>query len=165
MTRNHNLNYTQMLSRLLLGLLLGTIPLAAQTADESRLGRGFGAVYDAARETTVNGTIQQVVTQYVPGSSTGMHLLVSGSYGLVDVHMGPLVSRQTIQALRTGKAVQIWGAVSLLHGQSYFLARQLKVDGHTFTLRTPTGLPVYGNGQSIGKSSSAPPPRIIGGTQ
>ena len=43
----------------------------------------------------------------------------------------------------TGAPVQIVGAMSLLHGRDYLLARLLTVGGRTVTLRSEHGLPVH----------------------
>ena len=130
---------------LLTGLLFAVLaaPLGAQTAPESLPGPGFGPAYDAAHEITLNGTIQEVVTRHAIGSPAGMHLLVAGPQGLVDAHVGPSLSNETKAALLTGAPVQIVGAMSLLHGRDYLLARLLTVGGRTVTLRSEHGLPVH----------------------
>jgi hypothetical protein len=138
-----------MLAGLLAGPLLAilAIPLGAQPAPESRPAQGFGLVYDAARETSLIGTIQEVVTQHVVGSPAGMHLLVAGPQGVVDTHVGPFLSQETKAALQTGMPVQIVGASVSLHGKEYFLARQLTVGGRTVTIRNTRGFLVFPQGQ------------------
>ena len=118
-----------LIAGLLAGLLLAivAVPLRAQPAPETRNGRGFGPVYDAAHETTLNGTIREVVTKREPGSPAGMHLLVAGPEGVVDTHVGPFLSKQTQEALHSGAQVQIVGAMSSLHGKNYLLVRELVV--------------------------------------
>lgn len=131
-----------MIAGLLAGLLLAivAVPLGAQPAPETRTGRGFGPVYDAAHETTLNGTIQQVVTKRVPGSPAGMHLLVAGPEGTVDTHVGPFLSKQTQEALHSGAQVQIVGAMSTLRGKNYLLARELIIGGRTIKVRSERGI-------------------------
>ena len=75
----------RMIAGVLTALLFAivAVPLGAQPASESRPGRGFGPVYDTAHETTLNGTIREVVTKHVAGSPAGMHLLVAGPQGVV----------------------------------------------------------------------------------
>jgi hypothetical protein len=133
-----------MLAGLLTGLIcaLLAIPLGAQ-APESHAGRGFGPAYDAAHEKTLIGTVQEVVTQHVAGTPAGMHLLVTGPEGVVDVHVGPFLTKETKEALHTGTPVQIVGADVLLHDRQYFLARELGIGGRTITIRSTRGFLVY----------------------
>jgi xanthosine utilization system XapX-like protein len=140
MSRNFLTKPTRTIAGLLTGLLFAilAIPLAATTAPESR-GRGFGPAYDAAHETTLNGTIQEVVTKRVAGSPVGMHLLVAGPEGVVDAHVGPYLTKDTQEALHAGLPVQIVGAVEQLQGKSILLARQLIFGGRTVTVRSENG--------------------------
>jgi hypothetical protein len=115
------------------------IPLGAQVASESLAGRGFGPAYDVAHETTLTGTIQEVVANHAAGSPAGMHLLIAGPQGTVDAHLGPYLSKDTQEALHLGAPVQVVGAMEVLHGQRILLARQLIVGGRTVTIRSPHG--------------------------
>jgi hypothetical protein len=132
----------RMIAGLLTGLLFAglAVPLGAQPASESRTGRGFGPVYDTAHETTLNGTIREVVTKHVAGSPAGMHLLVAGPQGVVDAHVGPYLSKQTTETLKAGAPVRIVGAVLSLHGKDYLLARELTVGGRTVKVRSERGV-------------------------
>jgi hypothetical protein len=142
--RRSRLIFIPVSARLLIGLLfaISSIPLGALAAPASRAGRGFSPTYDLARETTLTGTIQEVVTSPAPGSPAGMHLLVAGP-GVVDTHVGPFLSKETKDALQTGAPVQIIGATLSLHGKDYLLARQLTVGARTVTVRNKRGLLVY----------------------
>lgn len=115
------------------------VPPGAHAASETHPAQGFGPVYDAAHETTLNGTIQQVVTKHTIGSPAGMHLMVAGPQGLVDAHVGPFLSKETRAALQAGMPVNIIGATTVLHGKSYFLARQLTVGDRNITVRNKRG--------------------------
>jgi hypothetical protein len=115
----------------------------AQTAASSGVPRGLGPVYDAAHEVTVEGTIQQVVTQPAVGSPAGWHVMVAGPQGLVDAHLGAFLSEQTKSRLINGAPVQIVGAMLSLNGRDFLLARQLTVGGRTVILRSAHGLPVH----------------------
>jgi hypothetical protein len=142
---------TRLIARLLTGLLLailaiplGAVPLSAQPSPETRVGRGFGPVYDAAHETTLTGTIQEVVLRHAVGSPAGLHLLVAGPQGMVDTHLGPFLSKETKEALKAGTPVEIVGAMTSLHGKEYFLARLLTVGGRTVKVRGPHGVLLRG---------------------
>ncbi|MGA8866900.1 MAG: hypothetical protein WB510_08020 [Candidatus Sulfotelmatobacter sp.] len=149
MRRNCFTKPTRIFAGLLTGLLFAilAVPLGAATAPKTRPGQGFGPVYDAAHETTLNGTIQEVVTKHTPGSPAGMHLLVAGPQGVVDTHVGAFLSKQTRAALRVGMPVQIVGAMAPIHGKQYFLAREMTVGGHMVTIRNTRGAPVFSGRQ------------------
>jgi hypothetical protein len=136
-----------MIAGLFLGLLFAIlpIPLGAQAAPASHVGQGFGPGYDAAHETTLTGTIQEVVTKHEAGSPAGMHLLVAGAEGVVDTHVGPFLSEDSKEALHVGTPVEIVGATIQLHEKQYFLAREIKVGGTTITVRSARGFLVRGH--------------------
>jgi hypothetical protein len=136
---------TRILAALATGLLLAisAISLAAQSAPASQPAQGFGPVYDAAHETILVGTIQEVVTRHTEGSPAGMHLLVAAAQGVVDTHLGPFLSKANQQALQTGMPVQIVGAKVTLNGKDYFLARQVTVGNQIITVRNARGFPVF----------------------
>jgi hypothetical protein len=128
-------------ARLLTGLLLAilAVPIGAQPASETTPGHGFGPAYDVAHESTLNGTVQEVVTRHTIGSPAGIHLLVAGSRGMVDALVGPFLNKATREALQTGTAVRIVGATTQLRGKEYFMARLLTVGGQTIKVRSEHG--------------------------
>jgi hypothetical protein len=128
----------------ILAVPLGAAPLSAQPSPETRVGRGFGPVYDAAHEITLNGTIQEVVLRHVVGSPAGMHLMVAGPQGMVDTHLGPFLSKETKEALRAGTPVEMVGAMTTLRGKEYFLARVLTVGSRTVKVRGASGVLLRG---------------------
>jgi hypothetical protein len=142
MKTTRTINVTRLTAGLLSGLLFAilTVPLGAQPVPDSRRGLGLGPVYDTAHETTLNGTIQEVVARHVVGSPAGLHLLVAGPQGVVDAHVGPFLSKETRAALQAGMPVRIVGAMSLQRGRHYLLARELTVGGSTIKLRSAHGL-------------------------
>ncbi|MGO9863227.1 MAG: hypothetical protein ACLPLR_06430 [Terriglobales bacterium] len=145
MSRNCLTRPTRTIAGLLTGLLFAAVavPLSAQAAPESRVGSGVGPAYDAAHETILHGTIQEIVSQHAIGGPAGMHLLVAGPQGVVDTHIGPFLSTETKQALQRGTPVWIVGSTVSLNGKEYFLARRLTVSGHTATVRSPRGFLVH----------------------
>lgn len=128
------------LAGLLTSLLLAalTIQVSAQTAQDSH-ARTLNFGYDKAHEITLEGTIQEVISQSIPGTPGGMHLLVAGSQGIVDAHLGPYVTKDTQEALHTGTPVQIVGAMEKVHGKDLLLARQVIFGGRLVTVRTKNG--------------------------
>jgi hypothetical protein len=114
--------------------------LSAQTAPGSAAPNRFA--YDKAHEITVNGSIQSLSNERVSGSPVGLHLFVAASQGVVDVSFGPYVSKETQEALHTGTAVQIVGAMETIRGKNYLLARQLIFGGRLVTIRNENGMPI-----------------------
>jgi hypothetical protein len=133
--------------RLAAGLLTSTLftllalQASAQVASASHSPK---PLYDSAHEITLSGTVQSVVTKYVPGSPAGLHVRVTGSQGVIDVHLGPYLSKQTKEALHAGAPVQIVGAMESAHGQQWLLARLLMLSGQTITVRSANGFLVQG---------------------
>jgi len=132
---------TRLIAGLLSGLMFATmaVSLDAHAASVSRTGQGFGPAYDAAHEITFEGTIQEVVAKHTAGSPGGMHLMVAGPQGLVDAHVGPFMSKETKEVLQAGVPVRLVGANVTVRGRTYFLTRELTVDGNTVTVRNSRG--------------------------
>jgi hypothetical protein len=132
---------TRLIAGLLTCLLFAilAVPLGAQPAPDSRTSRVVVPAYDAAHEITLNGSIQKVVTKHVKGTPAGMHLMVTGSKGLVDTHLGPFMSKETKEALVAGVPVKIVGAMKTERGKNYLMARELTVSGRTITVRNEHG--------------------------
>ena len=135
-------------------LAISAIPLGALVAPETHAGRGLAPAYDATHETTLVGTIQEVLNEHVAGNRAGMHLLVACPQGVVDTHLGPFLTPQTKDALHTGALVQIVGATMQLEDKEYFLARELSVGGRTFTIRNRRGPLVYPHGDRGAKNNA-----------
>lgn len=141
MRRSVSARSTATLAMLLSAALLAivTIPLAAQPTAESHAQHGFGLGYDKAHEITVNGSIQRVVPSSTPGVPAGLHLLVAGSNGLVDAHLGPYLTKELQAGFQAGAAVRIVGAMQTVRGKNYLLARQVSIDGRTIVVRSENG--------------------------
>lgn len=138
------------LNALLLAILV--IPAGAQEP-KSTVGHGFGPAYDIAHETTLTGTIEDVVTKPAAGGVGGLHLMIAGPQGMVDAHLGAFLSKETKDSLHAGMPVQIIGAPMQLHDKEYFLARELNVDGHTVVIRSERGFLVLPHGGNAVKKT------------
>ena len=155
--------FTGLLTGLLFAIL--TIPLSAQAAPQFRAGKGFGPAYDAAHETTLTGTIEEVVTKHSAGSPSGMHLLVTGPHGVVDTHVGPYLTDETKEALHTGAPIQVVGATLQVNGKQYFLARELRVGGRTITIRNAHGFLVLPHVDRTVKANTTAEAEVNGGAR
>jgi hypothetical protein len=129
-----------LIAGLMLGLLFATvtIPLIAQptpTAAQHSVAWG----YDKAHEITLTGTIAAVNEKAAAGSPVGLHLMITGSEGRVDAHLGPYMTKETLGALHMGIPVQIVGAMEKVHGKEYLLARQVIFGGRLVQVRSENG--------------------------
>lgn len=113
------------------------ISVNAQPADSEaqRTTRG----YDKVHEITLNGTIQEVVREAPAGTPVGVHVMVAGPDGLVDAHLGPYLTNDTLEAMQAGTPVQIVGAMETLQGEPVLLARQVIFSGRLVTVRSVNG--------------------------
>jgi hypothetical protein len=114
MRRNRLTNLPRIFARLLsaLSFTILAIPISAQVMPEYHVGRGFGPAYDAAKDCTLVGTIEEVVAENVAGNPAGMRLLVAGLKGIVDAHVGPFLTQQTKQRLHAGATILIVGVTA-----------------------------------------------------
>jgi len=124
-----------LLGSLLLAIL--TSPLIAQPAETTTAPNILG--YDKAHEITLNGTVQEVVTKHVAGTPGGLNVIVKGAEGSTDVHLGPYMTKETQEALKSGTPVQVVGAIERFHGRETLLARQLIFGGRMVTVRNEHG--------------------------
>jgi len=128
------------------------IVIAARGASsrEPAIGQGFGFAYDPVQEITLVGVVKRLVSQPATGSPIGLHLLILSDGKVVDVHLGPYVSRENQRALRAGELVQVIGVNENVHSKNVLLARQLVFHGHLVTVRNERGFLVR-NRESLRK--------------
>jgi hypothetical protein len=125
----------------LAALALAVPALAAQHGDQMAMP---GMSYDKATETTITGTIDNVVE--VPGQQpmSGVHLVLSTAEGTVHVHAGPatyLAAKKV--SFQKGDKVQVIGSRIKGEGFEAILARQVKRGSQTVVLRDATGKPLW----------------------
>ena len=127
------------LTGLLSGVLMACLAAPVTAATESQPARGVVGQYDAAHEITINGTVQSVITKRTVGSPAGMHLMISGTNGLVDAHVGPFLTKSMLQAVHTGLPLQVVGSMVTVRGKQMLLVRQMVYGGQTVTVRNKYG--------------------------
>jgi hypothetical protein len=129
------------LTVLLVGQLfaIAAIPLNAQPAQPGAQ-RPVAWGYDKAHEIILIGTIEEVNEEPAAGSPVGLHLMVAGSQGEVDAHLGPYMTKETVKALHIGTPVQIVGAMEKRDGKEYMLARQVIFGSRLVQVRNENGL-------------------------
>ena len=140
MPRNPLTSRPRVFTGLLSALLFSSwaTPFAAQVAPEIRTEPGFAGC-DATHETTLVGTIQDVIIEHVVGSPAGLHLLVACRQGVVDTHFGRFLCQQAKAVLYTGTPVKIVGTAIQLEDKGYFQARELSVGSRNIAIRNRRG--------------------------
>ena len=113
-------------------------------------GPGTGTrVYDPKTETSLTGVIQEVKEVPGPGYNTGTHLLVKTATDVIEVHVGPTwyLKQQKCEFVKDAQ-VEIIGSKVNFQGKDVIIARQIKEDGKTWTLRDAQGIPAWSRGRN-----------------
>ena len=117
----------------------GSAILAAQTKN-----RPTPARYDRVMETTVGGTITQVISAVGADGTVGVHAIVATASGLVNVQIGPAMYIGTNNfSFLFGDRVAIIGAKVTQGGTTAVWARSVTKDGQTLVLRDENGTPKW----------------------
>jgi hypothetical protein len=101
--------------------------------------------YNAAVETILTGTIDEVITMGPGGAAMGgVHLTLTTPSGVTDVHVGPtwFVTSKQIEFTK-GDALTVVGSTSTMGGKSVIVAREIKKGDQVLTLRDANGFPLW----------------------
>jgi hypothetical protein len=112
-------------------------------------GRGPGArLYDPSTETTVKGTVDEVLQQTGRHGFSGTHLVLKTDSENVTVHVGPssYISAQGFSFAK-GDALAVTGSKVKMGDQDVLLAREIKKNGKVLTLRDAQGFPKWSRGR------------------
>jgi len=103
-----------------------------------------GSIYDPSAEITVTGTIKHVVSFAAPDGSVGVHLDFTTPDGMLNVHVAPAlyIGMQNFWFFADDQ-LEIVGVKSVVDGNRAFIARTLKKDGKTLSLRNVEGKPAW----------------------
>jgi DNA/RNA endonuclease YhcR with UshA esterase domain len=109
--------------------------------------RGSGRMYNAATETTLEGSVTAVKTLTGRRGWNGVHLTLQAPDGNYDVHVGPAnyVSTHGF-TFATGDHVKVVGSKLEISGVKTVIAREITKDGKVLTLRDKEGFPVWSRG-------------------
>jgi hypothetical protein len=118
-----------------------TIVVAGSTA---MLAQSGSFTYDRAAETTVTGRILHVVPFAAPDGGVGVHFDLEGPSGMINVHVAPALylGQQNI-AFFSDDQIEITGVKVDQDGNKSLVARLIRRNGKTFTLRTDEGTPAW----------------------
>lgn len=113
----------------------------------SAVGQGPGSrgrIYDPATETTISGTVDKVTTVDRGGNWQGIHLSLKSGEQIYDVHAGPsaFISDKGF-TFAAGDQVEVLGSKVTLNNAPALIAREIRKDGKSLTLRDSSGIPVW----------------------
>lgn len=115
------------------------VPLHAGNAPEFKRTL-IAPRYDATKEVTIEGTIQELVTKPIPGAILGGHLMVSTSSGIIDAQIGSFILRGPQPfAPVAGQSVKIVGVMANINHRNVFLTRTIETENRTIEVRTARG--------------------------
>ena len=114
------------------------VPAGAQTATTAKAARP-APLYDASKETTLAGTVSNVVTKPGAGMIAGGHLTVATGQGAVDAHVGRALQGPNAIAVKAGDSVKLVGVMATVNHNQIFLVRSVEAGGHTYTIRNERG--------------------------
>ena len=98
--------------------------------------------YDASRETTLEGTVTNVV-ETKGGILAGGHLVLITSKGAVDGALGPFALRGAHAIpIAVGDNVKVVGVMTTIRNLKMFLVRTMEDANHRYTVRNERGIPL-----------------------
>lgn len=100
--------------------------------------------YNPATETTIKGTVEDVMQTDGRHGWAGVHLKLKGDQGSYAVHVGPsfYVSSQQFTFAK-GDSIEVIGSKVSLNGQDTLIAREIRKDGKSLVLRDQQGFPQW----------------------
>jgi hypothetical protein len=135
------------------GLLLASC-MTLQAAQMQRRSPMMGTPnYNTATEATFKGTVEAVsqIAGMQGQRMAGTHLTVKTEKETIDVHVGPSwFLEQHKMAFAKGDQIEVTGSRVKFGNEDAVLAREIKKNGQTFTLRNAQGIPVW-SGMGMGR--------------
>lgn len=103
-----------------------------------------GRLYDPATETTISGTVDKVTTVDRGGTWQGVHLSLKSGEETYDVHAGPsaFISNKGF-TFAAGDKVEVLGSKVTLNNAPALIAREIRKNGKSITLRDSSGIPLW----------------------
>jgi len=128
----------------LLGLLALPFAYAQRGPGQGQRAR----IYNPANETTVKGTVEDVKTVTGRRGWSGTHLTLKTADKTFDVHLGPSsFLKEKGVSFAKGDQIEVTGATAEVRGSEALIAREVKKDGKTLTLRDAQGIPKWSRGR------------------
>ena len=129
---------------LVASITASTAPVAYSQLRPGMGPRRGGHLYNPSTETTVKGTVQQVITISPGPGREGIHLDLKTESGIFDVHVGPAAYLAAKKfKIAKGDHVNVIGSKVSFEGHDAIIARELKKGGNVLILRDAQGIPQW----------------------
>jgi hypothetical protein len=104
--------------------------------------------YNPATEVTVTGVVDAVRNVEGRGRSGGTHLTLKTDSETLGVHAGPTsFLKEHDFSFAKGDQIEVTGSKIKYQGADAIIAREIKKDGKTLTLRNAQGVPEWSRGR------------------
>lgn len=104
--------------------------------------------YNPATETTVQGSVQEVVTT----GRQGVHVVLKTASETLEVHLGPVwYLSQNQFAVAKGDAIEVTGSRVKFGETEAVIARQVRKGDQVLTLRDAQGIPLWAGSRGPSK--------------
>jgi hypothetical protein len=146
----------------LLAISALAVPAQAQTATGVKKPHTT-PFYDATKEVTLQGTVENVLHKPSPGMLPGAHVMLATGSGMVDTHVGPFAFRGYHPlSVAPGARVSVVGVMKTVRGNEVFLARTVKVGDEEYKIRNEHGAILTPMNPAIAKAKAN---RTMGGAR
>ena len=130
---------------------LALICLFVFAAASFGLGQGRQAQqrnYNPATEITVSGVVHDIFYPSGRNGNVGTHINLKTDNGIIEVHAGPqwFIAQQGF-SLEQGSHLSVTGSKQVMAGKDVLIARELKGENKTLTLRDANGIPKWSRGR------------------
>lgn len=146
----------------LLALSALAVPTQAQTATGVKKAHPT-PFYDATKEVTLEGTVQNVLRKPSHGMLPGAHVMLATSSGTVDTHLGPFAFKGFHPlSVAPGDHISVVGVKKTVRGNEVFLARTVKVGDAEYKIRSQHGSVLAPMNPAIAKAKAN---KTVGGAR
>lgn len=118
--------------------------LAAATTTFAQSGPRVPHAYDPANETTITGTVEDVLHPPANNGMVGTHVNLKTQDGVIEVHVGPeaFIAKQNF-SIEKGDALTVTGSKQVIAEKNVLIAREVKKGNKVLTLRDANGIPKW----------------------
>jgi hypothetical protein len=146
----------------LLALSALAVPAQAQTATGVKKAHPT-PFYDATKEVTLQGTVENVLRNPSRGMLPGGHLMLATGSGMVDAHVGQFAFKGFHPlSVASGERVSVVGVMKTVRGNEVFLARTVKVGDEEYKIRNEHGMVLVPMNPAIAKAKAN---KTVGGAR
>jgi len=130
------------------------VPVMAQKATGVKKAH-LTPFYDATKEVTLQGTVENVLRTPSRGMLPGSHIMLATASGVLDTHLGPFAFKGYKPLnVEPGSRVEVVGVMKTIRSNQVFLARKITVGQEEYNIRNEHGVILMPVNPEIGKSKT-----------